>query len=308
MMKSPSLLQQGRNRAAEAALRRLASLPFQLRRRGLRLFFDAMAAPLVGRPAPALVSACAATLAFTRRESERFLYRSLLYDALFQMEWLALAYRSKAGLVADARFIESDAHDELTWVAEQPGALIGTMHFGPYSLGLVWLLHRFFQGRRIVVVKSVTNDVEEQRAISRLNELGTEVEFIAPDRAQDFHQLVKKIRGGAVGIIMVDLPPAYGRSSSVELLGHRAGFATGVVDLAMLCGVPLMLFRVCSTITTDRVEVSDILDVARTAAARERAVDRIGRFIGSSLLDHPDHWHMWSRFGEYAVPLEPSAA
>lgn len=286
-------------RQAEQALRGLAAMPFQLRRRSLQFLFDTLARPLAGKPAPALVNRTSRVLALSGRETQRFLYRSLLQDAMFHMEWLSLGHRSKPGLVADARHITSEAHEELTWLASQPGALIGTMHYGPYSLGLVWLLHRYFPGRSIIIVKTVTDDPDERRAIARLGELGAQVEFIAPDRPENFSMLIKKIRAGAVGFIMVDLPPSYGRSTCFELFGHRLRFATGVIDLAALCGAPLMLFRMCSDITADRLELGDIFDVSRGDASRERATARLGRFITASLHDRPDHWHMWGRLPEY---------
>jgi lauroyl/myristoyl acyltransferase len=291
-------------RQSEGALRGLAKLPFQCRRRGLQLLFSTFARPLLGKPAPALVRGTSRALALSADDTQRFLYRSLLHDAMFHMEWLSLGQRSKPGLIADAQYITSEADEELTWLAAQPGALIGTMHFGPYSLGLVWLMHKYFQGRRIIVVKSVTDYPDERRAIARLGELGADVEFVAPDRPEQFHLLIKKVRAGAVGIIMVDLPPSYGRSTCFDLLGHRLGFASGVVDLAALCGVPLMLFRMCSQVTADSLELGDIFDVSRDEGSRERAMSRVGRFITSSLLHHPDHWHMWSRFPEYAAPRQ----
>jgi lauroyl/myristoyl acyltransferase len=303
-MTTDTVIQRTLARQAERALRGLATMPFQFRRRSLQLLFSTLARPLLGAPAPALVRRTSRALALSAGETKRFLYRSLLHDAMFQMEWLSLGHRSKRGLIADAQHISTEAHEELVWLAAQPGALIGTMHFGPYSLGLVWLLHKYFQGRRIIVVKSVTEDPDERRAIARLGELGAQVEFIAPDRPEQFHLLIKKVRAGAVAIIMVDLPPSYGRSTCFDLLGHRLSFASGVVDLAALCGVPLMLFRMCSNVTADRLELGDVFDVSRDEASRERAISRLGRFITSSLLNHPDHWHMWGRFSEYSATLQ----
>lgn len=65
-----------------------------------------------------------------------------------------------------------------------------------------------------------------------------------------------------------------------------------------------MLFRMSSSVTADKLELCDILDVSRAEASRERATSRLGRFIANSLLRHPDHWHMWNRFPEYAAPRQ----
>lgn len=289
-----------RQHALHISLRRLAIHPFAVRRASLSLLFHTVGRHIVGRPDDRLVAACAQTLGLSSKDSCKFLYRSLLHDGLFQMEWLALGSRSKPGLLADARHIAVDDPDKLTWLAAQQGALIATMHFGPYSLALVWLLHRYFQGRQVLIVKSQTEDPDEARAIARLRELGAHVEFLSPDEPQAFHQMVKRLRQGALGIILIDLPPSYGRSDPVQLFGHQLHIATGGADLAALSGVPIMLFRVRARLTGDILETGDLFHVGRRDdASRTRAVARMTRFIAASVRDYPDHWHMWSRFGEY---------
>jgi lauroyl/myristoyl acyltransferase len=287
----------------ERALRRLAILPFGTRRRILRLFFDAAAPLIVGRPHPALVTACARTLSLSRKESARFLYRSLLYDALFQMEWLALAYRSKAGLLRDTRYISLDQRLEVEWLAKQDGAVLATMHFGPYSMGLVWLFHHYFAGRTVVILKTRTDDADERAAVARLGELGVDLRFASPDAPDQFFEMVKLVRKGAFAIVMVDLPPDYGRSAPVEALGHTLHFTRGAIDLAAICGVPLVLFRATSDIVRDRIEVADIFEVTRNnERSHEDAQMRVNRFISGTISACPDQWHMWTRFQEFLLP------
>lgn len=286
----------------ERALRRLAILPFSARRRILRLFFNVAAPLILERPHPALVTACARTLSLSRRESTQFLYRSLLYDALFQMEWLALAYRSKPGLLRDTRYISLDQKLEVEWLANQNGAVLATMHFGPYSLGLVWLFHHYFAGRTIVILKTRTDDPDERAAVARLSELGVDLRFASPDAPEQFFDMVKLVRKGAFAIVMVDLPPDYGRSAPVEALGHRLHFTCGAIDLAAICGVPLVLFRARSDIVRDRIEVSDIFEVTRNnERSQQDAQRRVNRFISTTISSCPDQWHMWTRFQEYQI-------
>ncbi len=294
--------------APQAMLDRLSGLPYQMRRRTLRLAFAALGPLLVNRSDKAVLRVCSQALGLSLKEGRQFVVRKLFQDALFLMEWLALGRRSRAGLVADVRHVTSDAHDDLHWLAAQHGSIIATMHFGPYSLGLVWLLHTYYQGRKVIIIKSDTDDQDEQRAIRRLGELGSEVEFVAPTATGDLHRVAKAVRAGAIAIVLIDLPPSFGRSDRVELLGHQVSFASGAIDLAALCGVPLMLFRIRSLVTADRFELGDMFDVARTgAASRERAFRRVARFISETLRDHPEQWHMWERFGEY-LPARQAVA
>ncbi|MFN3388564.1 MAG: hypothetical protein ACK40O_06490 [Allosphingosinicella sp.] len=290
----------------ERALRCIAALPFPVRRRLLRLFFSV--APLVvGRPHPALVDACARTLSLSRKESTRFLFRSLCHDVMFQMEWLALAYRSKAGLIRDTRYISLGQQAEIEWLVNQKGAVLATMHFGPYSLGLVWLFHRYFTGRTVVILKTRTDDVDERAAVARLSELGVDLRFVSPDSPDEFFEMVKLVRRGAFAIVMVDLPPSYGRSAPAEALGHTFQFTSGSIDLAALCAVPLVLFRVSSDILRDGIEFVDIFEVARgSERSAEEAQRRVNRFISRTISSRPDQWHMWPRFKEYqALEVTP---
>lgn len=248
-------------------------------------------------------------LALSPRDARRFVYRKLVHDMIFLVEWLALSQRSVAGLIADARHLSTDAHEDLQWLAAQRGSIIGTMHFGPYSLGIVWLLHTYFQGRKVIILRTDSSTDAERKAIARLGELGADVEFVAPEAIYDFHRLIKAVRGGAVVVIMIDLPPAAGRSDDLDLLGHRVSFASGAVDLAALSLAPLMLLRVRSSGKGDRLEVGEIFDVARhDAGSRDRAVGRIARFVGDTLNQHPEQWHMWERFAEYLPKRREIAA
>lgn len=295
--------------AVRIVLELLAHFPFRIRRSLIGLFFRPLIRLLVGRPPDALVRACSKTLALSRKESRKFLYRSLLLDTLFQLEWLALGRRSKAGLIADARNLSASDPSKISWLAGQGGALIGTMHFGPYSLGLVWLIHTYLQGRDVLILKTPTNDPDEARAIARLRELGSSVEFLSPFNPEDAYVLVKRLRQGAVALVLVDLPPAYGRSDTMELLGHELDITTGGADLAALAGVPFMLFRVRTEIHRDLLEIGDIFHVARRdEQSRARAVRRVTRFIAASIREQPDHWHMWTRLHEYAPPVEQEKA
>lgn len=177
------------------------------------------------------------------------------------------------------------------------------MHFGPYSLGLVWLFYRHFAGRTVIIAKTPTDDPDEQAAIARLAELGVDLRFVSPRSHQDFYDLAKLVRQGAFAILMVDLPPQYGRSSAANTLGHTLYFTDGAVDPAALCKVPLVLFRTRSEVTADVLEVADIFEVRRgDERAREEAIGRGHRFITRTIVSWPEQWHMWMRFKQYQSP------
>ncbi len=295
--------------ALEGAFHRFAGLPYRVRRRGLKLFFTVLKPLGTGSTNTGGARIVSKVLALSARDARRFAAGKLFHEAIFFTEWAALGRRSVAGLIADSRHISTDGDEELRWLAAQRGAIIGTMHFGPYALGLVWLLHTYFQGRKVIIFKSDHDTDVEQRATARLAELGAQVEFVTPEAVGGFHQVIKAVRRGALVIIMIDLPPAFGRSDDIDLLGHRISLASGAVDLAALGQVPLMLLRVRSSSNGDLVEVGDMFDVARNdPASRARGVSRLGRFVGDTLHDHPDQWHMWNRFSEYLSAHEEVAS
>ncbi len=290
----------GASLVMSAALHGLAGMPYRTRRRGVGMILTILKPLITGRDNDRVSRVLAKTLSLSVRGGRQFVYRKLRHDMMFLVEWAALGRRSVAGLIADTRHLTTDNDEELQWLAAQRGAIIGTMHFGPYSLAIVWLIHTYFQGRKVIIFKSDNDTGVEQRAVARLAELGADVEFIAPEAVADFHRLIKDVRRGAVVIIMVDLPPAFGRSDVLDVLGHRIAFASGAVDLAALSRAPLMLLRTRASAHGDRLEVSDIFDVVNhDSASRERGAARIARFVGDTLYHYPDQWHMWERFAEY---------
>jgi lauroyl/myristoyl acyltransferase len=282
-----------------ASLHALSFLPYRTRRRGLRTAFTCLGAILGGLDLDSSSQAFATILALSKRDGRKFTGRKLYYDMVAMVEWLALGRRTVRGLAKDIRHLSSEGCEDLQWLAAQRGAVIGTMHFGPYALGLVWLIHSYFQNRKIFIFKN-SNATEEARAIARLGKLGAEVEFIAPSALVEFHRLIKEVRQGAIVIIMVDLPPAATRSDAFDLLGREVSVATGAVDLAALGRAPLMLLRVRAGKGGDQVEIGDVFEVAHhDAGSRSRAASRIAQFVTDTLHCYPEQWHMWSRFGEY---------
>lgn len=279
-------------------------LPFRWRRLLVRLVAP-VASLFLGVAAPSVVEGCARTMGFSKAESRRFLRRKFLIDLIFLLEWSALANRRVSGLIRDAAHVSASADEELRWLAAQPGAILATMHFGPYSLGLVWLIHQYFRGREIIIIKSDKDDVVEEQAMRRLSALGVTMTFVSATRQGDFFDLVKRVRGGAVCMIMVDLPPDYGRGMPTLLMGHEIEMTAGAVDLAGLCAVPMMLFRSTTSVGHDRLEICEMFEVdRRDPRSREIAARRMSTFVARSIVDYPDHWHMWERIREYA-PASP---
>lgn len=285
----------------ERIVRGLARLPMRPRRRLLRFLFEARMRVQRLRPCPHLVAAIRGVLQVTRREATHIARKALYHDALFQMEFLALASRPIDSLLRDARFVSSEQEEALAWVAEQKCAVIATLHMGPYFLSLAWLLHRFFRGRKVIMIRAKYDDADQARALERLCALGVEAEFMSPNAPADFHRLLKQVRAGAVVIALVDLPESYGKSSEVEFLWRTVRIANGVSDIAAICGAPMLLFRTRTCAGRDLIEVDSVFEVQRDqdGASREAAARRIGEFVSRSLRAAPEQWHMWPRFAEY---------
>ena len=287
----------------ERVVRGLARLPIRTRRLFLRFLFEARMRLQRLRPCPHLLAAIRNVLQVTRGEAARIAREALYHDALFQMEWLALASRPIDGLLRDARFISSEQEEALAWLAEQKCAVLATLHMGPYSLALAWLLHRYFRGRKIIILRAKDDNADEARALERLCALGVEAEFMSPHAPADFHRLLKQVRAGAILFALVDLPEAYGKSSSseAEFLWRTVRIANGVSDIAAICSAPMLLFRARACKDRDLIEVDSVFEVQRDAdgASRQAAARRVGEFVSRSLLAAPAQWHMWPRFAEY---------
>ena len=285
----------------ERIVRGLARLPMRPRRRMLRCLFEAHMWVQRLRPCPRLVAAIRTVLQVTRGEAARIAHDALYHDVLYQMEGVALASRPLAGLLRDGRHIASEQEEALAWVAEQKCAVIATLHMGPYSLAVAWLLHRFFRGRKVIILRAKYDNADTARSLERLCELGVEVEYMSPNAPADFHRLLKQVRAGAVCIALVDLPESYGKSSETEFLWRTVRIANGVSDIAAICGAPMLLFRTRACKGRDLIEVDSVFEVQRDSdgASRQAAARRVGEFVSRSLRAAPEQWHMWPRFGEY---------
>jgi lauroyl/myristoyl acyltransferase len=285
----------------ERIVRGLARLPMRPRRWMLRFLFEARMRVQRLRPCPYLVAAIRGVLQVTRREATQIARKALYHDALYQMEGVALASRPLDGLLRDGRHIASEQEEAFAWLAEQKCAVIATLHMGPYSLAVAWLLHRFFRGRKVIILRAKYDNADTARALERLCALGVEVEYMSPNAPADFHRLLKQVRAGAVCIALVDLPESYGKSSEVEFLWRNVRIANGVSDIAAICGAPMLLFRTRACAGRDLIEVDSVFEVQRDqdGASREAAARRIGEFVSRSLLAAPEQWHMWPRFSEY---------
>ncbi len=290
------------------ALRGFSYLPYRLRRSSLRMTFVCLKPVMARFVSDRMVDAFATILASSRRESRQFTYRKLRHDMAALIEWMALGRRSTRGLTRDIGHLSTESGDDLAWLAAQRGAVIGTLHFGPYALGLAWLIRRYFNGHKVIIFKNEDSQ-DESRAIARLKEIGADVEFVSPKALAELPRITREIRQGAVAIIMIDMPPQVGRTDTFDLLGRPVAVATGAVDLAALARVPLMLLRIRESGKGDRVEVGEIFDIARQDdGSRARAASRITRFIADTIHHHPEQWHMWERYGEYVQDQQRIAA
>lgn len=295
-----------RNAAAydliESLVRRLSALPIRTRRRTLQLAIAVLWVFTKRRADPRLAAILRRVLSLPRASSVPMAKRVIYHSVLYQLECLAVINRTAKDLLRDGRFISSSSDCELKWVAQQRGAVLATMHFGPYPLGLAWLLHHYFQGKQVVIVKSNDSSPDEQRALMRLAELGVDTHVMAPESPKEFHRILKFVRNGGVAIIMVDLPPSYGKSSRADILSMPVRLADGAVDLAAICHVPMTLFRVRNVGLRDVVEVEAVIDVDRDdSASLLKAKSRVNRMITETVRDYPEQWHMWPLFDQYLL-------
>lgn len=296
------------DREGEQLLRRLAVLPIRMRRRLLRGWF--VAGCTFGRFKPSLreVTRVATVLHMPLRAAYRVVRLSYFHDLLFAMEWCALASRPLPGLLRDADYVVSSDPETIELAAGLPVVIVALPHMGPYSASIAWLAERYFRGREIILVRSKQATPEEHQSLERLDALGVTLRIFFIDRQDEFIELLRAVRRGAVLITLVDLPQQYGRSVEADILWRPGRLAMGVSDLAALCRAPILLLRTRCDGVRDTILVEGMIDVAACdAVSRNHTAGLIARFLSRAVIASPAQWHLWDRLEEFYAPADARA-
>ena len=292
----------------ESAVMRFSRQPFLVRRFLVRALFDALKPfGLFHRPESESLR-LAGLLRIPVEAARRIWAESAFHDLLFALEWAALLNRPVAGLLREMKHVRVENEDLWHWAAASPSVILATLHSGCYQVSIAYLCARYFPGRKVVLIRNLDEDENENRAIERLGELGIEIAIFRRADQESFIDLFRLVRRGAVLFMLVDLPGSYGRPVAAELFSWEVELASGVVDIALLCKAPILFYTVTSTRARDVIAGHElVIPQIPGEAERRRIVGKVAGLVTREVGRHPEQWHMWDRFAEYR-PVPRAAA
>ena len=232
------------------------------------------------------------------------------HDLIGAAEWASLLRRSKSQIHRDTdrTTIRDRGLLERLARSRQP-VILAPLHMGCFALPFARIMHDHFIDRSMLILRAREDLPQETAAMRRISEIGIDMRFLNVRDKQNYVDAVRFARAGAVIVSFVDLPASYGGPAPVKLFGRDARLAMGIGSLARLTEATVVPLAVRSSMA------GDIVDFGRPFQSLEsgpdekaRVADLVRRHIETSVLAHPEQWHMWSRFDEFLAPPGPGAA
>ena len=288
-------------RLDESLFVRLGKMPLRQRRPLLRSAWQ-VAAATGNAPTETVKPQLEHILRLPSREALRVAKSADYLDMLSMLEWAACHYQPRDEMIKDSDLVQVENEAAVQRLSgEQRPIIFAPIHAGAYIFSIVTLIYRHFRGRRILVLRNKTTEVDSI-IIKRVTEIGSEVRFMFTQDKGSFVDALRYARRDAIIVCFVDLPASYGEPYDIELFGRPARIALGIEKLARACNAPILpiasrshnLFE--SLVVRRPFEVGD--DSART---RDRVAGLIRSHIEASVIEAPSQWHMWPRISEYLV-------
>lgn len=280
--------------------RYLAQLPLPYRRRLLR-FGWRLSLPFRRDVGFGLEPILEPRLRVGRAGARQIAVEHDFHDYLQQLEWLASATRPIDSLVDEARHVEVSDHHLAQRIADSGQTVIlAPMHMGIFPLGVGYMLWRYFNGRRLLVLRAREDHAINNLAMDRLKAVAGEIRILNTRDQAEFMDAMRYARQGAVVVSLIDLPRSYGVAAPVSLFGMPAAIALGLDSMARMLKAVVMPMAVHSHLDGDRVILGQPFEVAETnpAARAELAAD-LARQIEAFVRPAPEQWHMWTRLDEF---------
>lgn len=295
-------------------IRQLARLPLAVRRRALRMAWWATL-PFRKDVGFDLEPAAEKYLRIGAGPARRFALEHDFQDKLLIMEWLASADRTLAQMIEDVKGTTvSDPGLAERLAASGDVVILAPMHMGVFPIGISFVVWKYFQGRRLLVLRARDDLAANNAAMDRLREIAGDFRILNTHKEEEFVDAMRYARKGAVVISLLDLPETYGSPAETRLFGERAAIALGLDAMArMLKGVVLPM-TVRSQLGRDEIVFGHPFEVSKTANDnREDLALAIGRQIEDFVTLAPEQWHMWTRVLEFFPPrregtIAPSGA
>lgn len=286
--------------------RYLATLPLPYRRRLLRLGWR-LSLPFRRDVGFGLEPLLEQRLRVGRAGARQIAVEHDFHDYLQQLEWLASATRPLDALVAETRNVEVSDHHLAQRIADSGQTVIlAPMHMGIFPLGVGHMLWRYFNGRRLLVLRAREDHAINNLAMDRLKAVAGEIRILNTRDQAEFMDAMRYARQGAVVVSLIDLPRSYGVAAPVSLFGMPSAIALGLDSMARMLKAVVMPMAVHSHVDGDRVILGQPFEVAETnPAARAALADDLARQIEAFVRPAPEQWHMWTRLDEfYLDPAE----
>ena len=178
--------------------RYLAALPLPYRRRLLRLGWK-LSLPFRRDVGFGLEPILEQRLRVGREGARQIAVEHDFHDYLQQLEWLASATRSVDALVAETHYTRVSDHNLMQRIADsgQP-VILAPMHMGIFPLGVSYMLWRYFNGRRLLVLRAREDHAINNLAMDRLKAVASEIRILNTRNPAEFMDAMRYARQGAV--------------------------------------------------------------------------------------------------------------
>lgn len=279
----------------------LASKPLRLRRRTLRVLFVLLKTVGYFKPPYEEVVHIAQALNVPIWKAHAIALESIFQNLLFSMEWAALAVRSFDDLLKDAKYVSVESMFQFESCLDSKSLICTTLHSGCYHIAIAYLIKKYFNDRKILIIKNFALSEQEFQAIDRFLKLGFDVRVFTNETKGDFVDMLRCLKEGAVLFMLSDLPRSYGKSTKVEFLDSYADLADGIIDLSKICGAPILFFGVKTNIDGDAIFSDFVLDQLnqKRSMTRRLMAEKISSVVSKEIRHQPHQWQMWSRINEY---------
>ena len=226
---------------------------------------------------------------------------AIFQDLLFSLEWAALASRSFDQLSNDAKFVTVEDDSQFEWYSNSKSLILATLHSGCYHIAIAYLVKTYFPDRKIIIIKNFALTGQELQTVNRFQLLGFNVKVFTNEAKNEFFDMMRQLKEGAVLFILADLPRSYGKSSKVEFLDSYADLADGIIELSTICRAPILFFGSKTDVTGEKIFSDTILNQSNAVNNVNRSVmaGHISSFVTKAIKNNPHQWQMWSRVDEY---------
>lgn len=279
----------------------LAHMPMRARRYTLRALFSTL--KIFGRFKVSYVEVMqiAQALRIPIWKAHAIAVEAIFQDILFSLEWAALASRSFDQLSKDAKYVSVEDSSQFEWYSKSKSIILATLHSGCYHIAIAYLVKTYFYDRKIIIIKNFSLTEQELETIEHFKLLGFDISVYTNEVKNEFFDMLRSLRSGAVLFILSDLPKSYGKSSKVEFLDSYAHLSDGVIDLSNICKAPILFFGVKSNASGDVIFSDFSIDISNGIHILDRNVisRRISHFITKEIQKRPHQWQMWSRLDDY---------